>query len=510
MTSETKQATTSRAGVLLGMLLVLLGAGSLLVGLYLARVSRAGSLDTNVLSVEFIALFAASLLLAVLSVVLFNHGRFQDWLQRYPLRVLSVTVLLSAVGYTLVMRVVPLLAPYGAPYVLWLVLLNAGIAAAGLGRYGAALRLGQGLRTAATVALGMALPLLLLEVGLRVYFSEFGTERERISYLYSVDEALQAANRYQGVPYINYGLSASHPEHNRYGYRGAAIEVPKEEPTFRIFALGGSTTYGTGVAPDEAYPAQLQRVLRADYGYAHVEVVNAGVEAYSSFDSLANFSYHVLDHGPDLVIIYHGINDVIARLVDPSLYSGLNPVRGTWSPTTLQNRLSPSVLLRYVGVNLGVMPDMNRFENVLVNGSEIARCGIQETYCTALGMEAAAVLEQNPPIYFERNVRNMIAIARANGVAVMLSTWAYSPDDTPLPNPLMAEHLQEQIALQNDILRALGDELDVPVYDLEAHLPDDVALWQDGMHLTALGTVEQAERYAEFLIDRQLLPPPAE
>ena len=87
----------------------------------------------------------------------------------------------------------------------------------------------------------------------------------------------------------------------------------------------------------------MQTILRDEYGYSNVQVINAGVVAYASWDTLANFEFRVLDLDPDIVIVYHAINDVIARLVDPAYYNGLNPARGIWRQNM---KLSPSVLYR--------------------------------------------------------------------------------------------------------------------------------------------------------------------
>src|SRR5262245_31299623 len=53
----------------------------------------------------------------------------------------------------------------------------------------------------------------------------------------------------------------------------------------RIVALGASNTYGKGVARSEAYPAHLQRMLRAKGVQA--TVVNAGINGNTTGQMLA-------------------------------------------------------------------------------------------------------------------------------------------------------------------------------------------------------------------------------
>ena len=78
----------------------------------------------------------------------------------------------------------------------------------------------------------------------------------------------------------------------------------------RIVALGASQTHGKGVSPDQAYPAQLQKLLR-EQGI-EATVVNAGVDGDTSADIAERFERAVTD-GTALVILQPGTNDRNAR-----------------------------------------------------------------------------------------------------------------------------------------------------------------------------------------------------
>jgi acyl-CoA thioesterase-1 len=73
-----------------------------------------------------------------------------------------------------------------------------------------------------------------------------------------------------------------------------------------IVALGDSLTAGLGVAPDEAYPALLQRRLQ-EAGLPY-RVVNAGVSGDTSAGGLRRLDW-VLRARPDVVIVALGAND---------------------------------------------------------------------------------------------------------------------------------------------------------------------------------------------------------
>ncbi len=74
-----------------------------------------------------------------------------------------------------------------------------------------------------------------------------------------------------------------------------------------VLALGDSITYGTGAAPEAAYPAQLAQLT----GW---QVVNAGVPGDTSAQALARLPGLLAEHKPALVIASIGGNDFLRRL----------------------------------------------------------------------------------------------------------------------------------------------------------------------------------------------------
>lgn len=455
----------------------------LVIGLLLVRRARIDGSETPYITVQFIGLFVMTCVLIAVAVFVQRWTGFRR--------------LTSILGIVLIPGIVALLGesfrPYSGPFVIWGAFLLGGSFLQVMQIPASSLQRASGI-VAALVA-----PFILLEIALRLYFGLFGTIEQRVAYIYPVERALALSSRFEGLPYVNYGLSTLPDDHNAAGYRGLPLD---DRDTFRIFALGGSTTYGTSIRAVDAYPAQLQRVLRDEYGYTSVEVVNAGVESYASYDSLANFLYRVLDDRPDVVLVYHGVNDVRARLVDPAYYDGLNRQRGIWSPQQLQADLPASTLLRFVGIQLGFTSNPNQWETVLAIGSEVQRCSLVDPACPTLGQPATEILAQNPPIYLERNLRNIVATARAHDIGVALATWGYYVGDTIVANPFTEGfHLRIGVDEQNELIRALAAELDVLLIDFAAAPTDNAQYWQDGMHLTPSGTRLQAEFFAAALAD---------
>jgi len=82
------------------------------------------------------------------------------------------------------------------------------------------------------------------------------------------------------------------------------LGTPAEAAT--VVALGASNTYGKGVARNQAYPAQLEAILRAKG--LNVHVVNAGINGDTTAGMLGRLD-RVVPNGTSVVILQPGGND---------------------------------------------------------------------------------------------------------------------------------------------------------------------------------------------------------
>ncbi len=360
-----------------------------------------------------------------------------------------------------------------------------------------------------------------IEIASRVYLWHFASEEEfrwyasvrQMEKRYGDDWYLQgiyAPHRYLGYyPAPNYQDSHGN-RHNSLGYRGDEIEVPKPPGVYRIVCLGGSTTYSSGVSDyTQSYPYLLQTYLR-EQGYDQVEVVNAGVSSYSSFESLINLEFRVLDLDPDMIIIYHGINDVHPRLVwPPSAYRGDNS--GAAAPNvvgiTMPSIWEYSTALRILALNAHLIDPYISVSRVFITRPSTYYADLfreqhsNGTYPSGIFEEVSAqeMLEANPPVYFERNLRNMVAIAQASGIEAVLLSFSYSSlfDDYPVSTP----EYRSALAEGNEVIRRVAEETGALFYDLYSNMPDGREYYVDGRHFTALGNRVRSELIGEFLIE---------
>jgi len=284
---------------------------------------------------------------------------------------------------------------------------------------------------------------------------------------------------------------------NSAGLRGPEVSLEKPANGFRVVCLGGSTTQGY-YEDGDTYPRQLETMLRSYESYDRrlaaktVEVLNAGVQGYTTAESLVNFELRLLPYRPDVVIVCHGMNDLKA-----SLTPGFRSDYSHW-----RRHLRPPRTLLFD--HLPILFDASAFY-VLAREATLARArrgAWEELLYDArpnFGSEPAG-LET-----FETNLRSIAAVARAADVQPILATFYYFPlVDTPETRKTAVG-----IRSQNQMVRALAQELGVPLADVARDLPHDASLTFDGIHFTHEGNRRRAETFLRTLEESGIITPGA-
>jgi len=388
----------------------------------------------------------------------------------------------------------------------------------------------NGLRNLGVAALSSLLALVLAELLARAWLLNLAGDEAFRTYasVSQLEQRLgaeaQSISPYAPHRYVGFvpspGFRQEPNRHDARGYRGAPVSVPKPDGELRIVCLGGSTTYSDGVKdPADSYPAQLEQELHGR-GLRKLRVVNGGASGYSSWETLINFQLRVLDLAPDVVIVYHALNDIAGRLVwPPSAYRGDNSgavslASNLGADTPLLER---STLARIALVRFGWAPShLGLFRNFARPAPsnrfwDFMRQLQRGTYPSGLFRRVSAeeILSRNPPIYFRRNLENLVHVAHGNGIRPVLLTFAHC--DCGKGNvALQAPEIRRAIAEHNEVILAVGKALDVPVYDLAAAFPGERRYFVDSVHFTAEGNRERAVLIADFLVREGIVPrPPA-
>ncbi|MCX6639190.1 MAG: GDSL-type esterase/lipase family protein [bacterium] len=98
---------------------------------------------------------------------------------------------------------------------------------------------------------------------------------------------------------------------NSKGFRGPEFDIQKPERTIRIICLGNSCTFGWVDRYKDTYPALLWSQLAQSYPSKKIEVINCGIEGYSTYQILKMWDKSISSLRPDFVTIYTGHNDLI-------------------------------------------------------------------------------------------------------------------------------------------------------------------------------------------------------
>ena len=97
--------------------------------------------------------------------------------------------------------------------------------------------------------------------------------------------------------------------YNSYSFRGNEFQEQKHDIDFRIFTVGGSTTYGVAAEDDETWPAYLQQIISEKTTGKKIEVINSGVSGANTESEYDLIKNKIASLDPDLIIMYDGWND---------------------------------------------------------------------------------------------------------------------------------------------------------------------------------------------------------
>lgn len=363
----------------------------------------------------------------------------------------------------------------------------------------------------------------ILEAAANIWLLHFADEKYFIRYAslqQLQDSDISNHPRYSPHRYIGFYPTPNYVKgkdrHNALGYRGDEIDVPKPAGQFRIACLGGSTTYTSDVKDyRDSYPYLLEKYLKSK-GYKDITVVNAGAGSWSSWESLINFQFRVLDLDPDLIIVYHGINDISPRFVwPPEAYRGDNS--GARAPNQtgifMPGIFEYSTLLRIAMISTGLINSHASFETTIDRrpdtyyGTLFNKQKTSGIYPEGIFEEVGAVdiLDTNRADYFERNIQSIVAIATSRGIEVVLSSFATSPLFTDQPKVSSDEYISAY-AENNRLLKAIANDKNQHFFDFSAEFPTEKRWYTDGRHVNEDGARLKAELFGDFLIEAQLLP----
>lgn len=347
------------------------------------------------------------------------------------------------------------------------------------------------------VALQLTLVLVGLEGALRVRaWKRFGTSRPRIAdvYLGKVDDFPLLAP----IPGASIEGDRTSLHINSLGFRGSEFPFAKEPGELRIACVGASTTFCAEASSDEwTWPARLQAQLEERFPDRLIRVVNAGVPGYCIEHSLQNLRERVLPLQPDLVILYHAHNDIIEDSRAVAIAEGV--VDGDEPQVTLSDRLSDfSMLYMLVSKNMAVQFGKREKAGTTKQLQAIPE-GMSDGFIEQLGaihseLEAHDVQLVLSTFITKFRPSQPIEVQRANA------------DITAIYMPWMSmDALNQALEQYNAAIVDFAHQHGVPVIEDLESIPADEEHFADCIHFADAGCERMAERFANCLVERDLL-----
>jgi lysophospholipase L1-like esterase len=303
---------------------------------------------------------------------------------------------------------------------------------------------------------------------------------------------------------------------NAAGFRGDEVLVG--EPHRLVFVLGGSTVLGSRVPYHACHSFLLQEKLRARYPAANVYVMNAGNHWHTSQHSLIKFLFRIRDHRPDVVIVWHGINDLSRSFAPPHLArpgagyaTDYNHFYGPVAPI-LRQYFAPEAHPRLVNSLFAAKLGACLYSDFRRGG------GAREPAGPTPEGEPSVVADFPSLAAFERNLSMLADAVKATGAALGFATqpYLYRDDLSAAERDVLWMHrrhclhggrypdagsMARGMERFSAATRRVAGSHGVPLLDLEAALPKTLVWFVDDCHLTPAGHARVAEALFSFLVE---------
>ena len=274
--------------------------------------------------------------------------------------------------------------------------------------------------------------------------------------------------------------------------RGPDFAPVKPAGVYRIICMGESSTFGFFDRDEFTYPALLGQTFADNGGQdgKRVEAINAGIPHANSDNIAAMLKHEMIGYQPDLVTVYAGFNDAVLMMDENRLQATMR-----W----LHGHLATYVALKRLITALGGPALHSRWAGYLSN------------------VEPAAARKQIDLHVerYERNLRQMVGLARTNGAKIVFirqpitmefydqaSDWRTRPYSERLGRVKAAYQASKTVTSSDvqllvhgaliETLDRLAAELQVPVVDNIAIMDRRPEYHASYVHITEDGNRELA------------------
>ena len=261
--------------------------------------------------------------------------------------------------------------------------------------------------------------------------------------------------------------------------------MPKPKDVFRINCLGASTTQYYLSYKDHiySYPLELEKILK-EKNNLNLEVNNCGTGGYTSSDLLVRFLLQIIDTSPDVLVIYHGYNDISSYLTS-DFKSDYSHSRKNLGETYFKYYLGS--LMPYIPIN---------FINCLQNKwfSQNSRYSLVDSISKGQ-FKIDNKIEEGLRSY-ERNIQHIITVCKSYNIEVILSTYCFFLHEKAKDVEIHKVY-ENIINKENLVIKKLAAKNNLKLVDAYNLIPKNNNNFVDTVHFTHNGMKLLAKHISE-------------
>jgi lysophospholipase L1-like esterase len=289
---------------------------------------------------------------------------------------------------------------------------------------------------------------------------------------------------------LGYRLNPRIDGFNSRSVRGDEITVPKPEKRHRIIYLGDSVPF------DNPGLVSITRDSLRQLG--DVEVINAGIPGYTSYQEVLFFEKYLLDTSPDVVVWTYCLNDnhrFLHRFDRDGRMLLTNEARARLA---LDPPWDAIVRRSYV------------LSRIHVGLAGLGRPRQDSEFEWEARADFSIAWKDYSWVEYEENFQRMVHLTRQHGIKLVVVIVPFEPQ---LFHALTLEGQPERLGYvtrpQRSVI-AVAEKYGVPYLDLlPAYLPEYARggrFFRDGIHLNPEGHAYTARRVLRFMSETDLLP----
>jgi lysophospholipase L1-like esterase len=333
----------------------------------------------------------------------------------------------------------------------------------------------------------------------------YATERQTTTYIRRAHKP-HSDLRFEAEPGLPGMKGVSRWTTNNLGFRGDELVSPKPTDELRVFLIGGSTTECQILDDEDSLDAVIQRTVQDGIrDRAQVRVYNAGISGDRSDDHVAMLTQRIVHLEPDIIVVFAGINDLLAAIRGHDYLHLPIPARPPWMLIATQSQLGR---LAYYLVNLS-RP-----------ARELARdAPLVTNYRYGADRQKAAPAASGPPIFdtrgYANNLRTLVGVAASHGATLIFvtqqTTWASEVDSTAKDWQWLLrvddvryseDDMNDALERMNDAMRETANSMDAPLYDLARLMPKSTEFFYDDVHFNTNGARVAGTQLSTVILER--------